>query len=83
MSMKRLTIRDETLPAVHQILQRVDKEIEKHKRFNLLEQIHSTDEAVVDSTQDALIPLRVEVPQTENGFVYLLVSLKFRFQFCR
>ena len=57
-------------------MKRVDrKEIEVQRRFNLLRQIHSPEGAIIDLTEDAMIFLRIEVPQTDNGFVYLLVIL--------
>ena len=64
------------MSGVVQILKRVDKkEIEVRRRFNLLRQIHSPEGAIIDLTEDAMVPLRIEVPQTDKGFVYLLVSL--------
>ena len=69
--------RSDTLAAIASILEKTSRhEIEVEKRFRLLQRMANSPSLLVDIQQFTMVPIRVDIPEVLNGFVYLLVSLR-------
>ena len=71
--------RQETLQAIESILKKTTRhEIAVQNRFNALQQFVNHNLKIVDFPALHMLPIRVEIPEVNHGFVYLLVSLRDR-----
>ena len=72
-----IMFRNDTLAAIASILEKTSRhEIEVEKRFRLLQRMANSPSLLADIQQFTMVPIRVDIPEVSNGFVYLLVSLR-------